>query len=54
MKNLNAKLRWASLLTLILLACTAALGQLTPSGDSYTNTATPTTNFGAKPPNKQP
>jgi hypothetical protein len=27
---------------------TGAYGQLTPSQDSYTNTATPTTNFGAK------
>src|SRR5208337_2815667 len=48
MKNLTLQLRLASLLSLILLACTAAYGQLTPSGDSYTNTATPTTNYGAK------
>ena len=27
---------------------TGAFGQLTPSGDSYTNTARPTTNYGAK------
>src|SRR5580700_9211039 len=27
----------------------AAYGQITPSGDAYTNTATPTTNLGTKP-----
>jgi hypothetical protein len=48
MKNLTSKLRFISVLSLILLACTAAYGQLTPSGDSYTNTAAPTTNYGAK------
>src|SRR5271157_173518 len=48
MKNLTLQLRLASLLSLILLACTAAYGQLTPTGDSYTNTALPTTNYGAK------
>jgi hypothetical protein len=47
MKNLTLQLRLASLLSLILLACTAAYGQLTPSGDSYTSTATPTKNFGS-------
>ena len=46
MKNLTTHLRLASLLSLIMLASTA-FGQLTPSGDSYTNTATPTKNFGA-------
>ena len=48
MKNLTAQLRMASLLSLVLLACTAAYGQLTPSADSYTNAADPTTNYGAK------
>ena len=48
MKKLTLQLRLASLLSLILLACTAAFGQLTPSGDSYTNTAAATTNYGAK------
>jgi hypothetical protein len=48
MKNLATHLRMASLLTLVLLACTAAYGQLTPSADSYTNAADPTTNYGAK------
>jgi len=48
MKNLKTRLRLASLLTLTLLACTAAYGQLTPVGDSYTNTAAATTNYGAK------
>jgi hypothetical protein len=46
MKNLKTQMRFALLLSLILLACTAAFGQLTPSGDSYTSTATPTKNFG--------
>jgi hypothetical protein len=48
MKNLKTQLRLASLLSLTLLACRAAYGQLTPLGDSYTNTAAPTTNYGAK------
>jgi trimeric autotransporter adhesin len=48
MKNSTLHLCMASLLSLILLACTAAYGQLTPSGDSYTNTAASTTNYGAK------
>jgi hypothetical protein len=48
MTNLITHLRLASLLSLILLACTAAYGQLTPSADSYTNTGAPTTNYGAK------
>ncbi len=48
MKTLTLQLRLASLLSLILLACMAAFGQLTPSGDSYTNTAAATTNYGAK------
>ncbi len=48
MKNLTLQLRLASLLALILLACMAAFGQLTPSGDAYTNTAAATTNYGSK------
>src|SRR5580658_3116487 len=48
MKNLKGQLRLASLLSLILLASTAAYGQLIPSQDAYTNTADPTTNYGAK------
>ena len=48
MKNPTLHLCLASLLSLILLACTAAYGQLTPSGDAYTNTAASTTNYGAK------
>jgi hypothetical protein len=48
MKNLTTQLRLASLLPLILLACMAAYGQLTPVGDSYTNTAASTTNYGAQ------
>ena len=46
MRNLNI-LRFAALLSLTLLAWTAAHGQLTPSADSYTSTASPTTNYGA-------
>jgi hypothetical protein len=45
-KNLNIQLRFVSFL-FTLLAWTAAYGQLTPSGDSYTNTADPNTNYGA-------
>jgi hypothetical protein len=48
MKSLTTQLRLASLLSLLLLACMAAYGQLTPLGDSYTNTAAPTTSYGAK------
>lgn len=48
MKNLTTRLRLASLLPLILLACTAAYGQLTPIGDSYSKTESPTTNYGSK------
>jgi hypothetical protein len=48
MKNLKRQLRLASLLSLMLLACSLAFGQLTPTGDSYTNTAASTTNYGAK------
>ena len=47
MKNLTTQLRLVSLLSLTLLAWTAAFGQLTPSADSYTNTADPNTNYGA-------
>jgi hypothetical protein len=48
MKNLTLQLRLASLLSLILLACTAAFGQITPLGDTYTSSADPTTNYGAQ------
>jgi hypothetical protein len=48
MKHSTAHLRLVSLLSLVLLACTAAYGQITPSADSYTNTVDPSTNFGAK------
>src|SRR5580658_1859409 len=50
MKNLKAPLRSVSLLSLILLAwmTITAYAQITPLGDSYTNTADPTTNYGAK------
>src|ERR1700723_949859 len=48
MKNLTKPMRVASLLSLLLVAVTAVYGQLTPSGDSYTNTVDPTTNYGSK------
>jgi hypothetical protein len=44
MKNLKTQLAVLLLSTLCLL--TAAYGQLTPSGDAYTSTAAPTTNYG--------
>ena len=46
MKNLKMRLAVLCLSTLCLLA--SARAQLTPSADAYTNTATPTTNYGAK------
>ncbi|HEY4841988.1 MAG TPA: DNRLRE domain-containing protein [Terriglobales bacterium] len=48
MNNLKMKLSWFSILLVNLCALTAAYAQITPSGDSYTNTADPTTNYGAK------
>lgn len=48
MRNLKTQRRFVSLLSLTLLAWTAAYAQLTPVGDAYTNTADPTTNYGAK------
>src|SRR3984885_11109164 len=48
MNNLTHRLRSTSLLSLILLACTAAYGQVTPLGDTYTNSAAATTNYGAQ------
>jgi hypothetical protein len=47
MKNLTLQFRMMWLLTLTLLAATAAYSQITPLGDSYTNTAASTTNYGA-------
>jgi hypothetical protein len=47
MKNLIQQLRLTSLLAVILLAATAAYSQITPLGDTYTNSADPTTNYGA-------
>ncbi len=49
MKNLNNQSRLATLLLIMLGCCTAASAQIKPSGDAYTNTATPTTTLGAKP-----
>jgi hypothetical protein len=47
MTNLKTHTRLLSLLSLILLAWTAAFGQITPSQDSFTNTAASTTNYGS-------
>jgi hypothetical protein len=51
MKNLRVQLRYVSLQSLILLAwmtmTTVAYAQITPLGDAFTNTADPTTNYGA-------
>jgi hypothetical protein len=49
MKNLNRQLQFAVLLISTMCLWTTAQGQITPSGDAYTNTATPTTNLGTKP-----
>ncbi len=38
----------AFLLTLSLFTWTAVHAQITPLGDAYTNTASPTTNYGSK------
>jgi hypothetical protein len=46
MRNFAKQLAGLVLSALCLL--TSAYGQLTPSGDAYTNTADPTTNYGAK------
>src|SRR5271165_6694810 len=40
--------RRATLLMLLLFMAAATYAQITPSADSYTNTTTPTTNYGAK------
>jgi hypothetical protein len=47
MKSLRTQLRFASLLCLVLWAGTAAFAQITPSQDAFTNSASPSTNFGA-------
>jgi hypothetical protein len=49
MKTPRERLGSLAVSLLALCAWTAAYGQITPSGDAYTNTATPTTNLGAKP-----
>jgi|GEM_PF-4246229 len=48
MRNLKIQVLWLSVLCVGWFAQTSVYAQITPSGDSYTNTATPTTNFGAK------
>jgi len=47
MKRLTAQTRLVSLLALFVFLWTAAYVQITPLGDAYINTATPTTNYGA-------
>src|ERR1700689_4704555 len=48
MKRFTAQMRLVSLLGLFVFLWSTAYAQITPSADSYTNTATPTTNNGAK------
>ena len=48
MTNLRKKMRLVVLLLSILCALTSAYAQISPSNDAYTDTASPTTNFGAK------
>jgi hypothetical protein len=45
---LTARTRLVSVLGLFVFLWTAANAQITPLGDAYTNTADPTTNFGAQ------
>ena len=40
---------FVGVLLLVLCAWTTSYAQITPSGDAYTNTTTPTTNLGTKP-----
>ncbi len=47
MKNSRTRMSRLAVLMVSLLACTGTYAQ-TPSGDSYTNTADPTTNYGSK------
>jgi hypothetical protein len=49
MQRLTARTKLVSLLGLLVFLWSAAYAQITPSADSYTNTATSTTNYGAKP-----
>jgi len=49
MKTPRERLGSLAVSLLALCAWNAAYGQITPSGDAYTNTATPTTNLGTKP-----
>jgi hypothetical protein len=48
MSMFAARPRLVSLLSLLVFLSTAAYAQITPLGDSYINTADPTTNYGAK------
>src|SRR5580700_6964579 len=48
MKMPNTKTRLLSLLGLFVFLWSTAFAQITPLGDAYTNTADPTTNYGAK------
>ena len=49
MKNPKSRSRFTTILLVTIWGCMTAYGQITPSGDAYTNTATPTTNLGIKP-----
>ena len=48
MNEFKIRITFAVLVFAVVLGVSSAYGQLTPIGDSYTNTADPTTNYGAK------
>jgi hypothetical protein len=48
MNKFKIRITLAVLVFTLVLGVSSAYGQLTPSGDSYTNTADPTTNYGTK------
>ncbi|MGA7078614.1 MAG: DNRLRE domain-containing protein [Terriglobales bacterium] len=48
MKKPTRHLHLFSLLSVVLLACSATYGQITPLGDTYTSSGDPTTNYGAQ------
>ncbi len=48
MNKFKIRITFAVLVFAVVLGVSSAYGQLTPIGDSYTNTADPTTNYGAK------
>ena len=49
MKRARLQVQSAAVFLFLAFFCVKVYAQITPSGDSYTNTATPTTNYGSKP-----